>query len=377
MNSTARDRFAGLSPALARVVLGALAALCLAAALAPLKSGDGVISGAGQAGAAKARATITDGRDDDLKLYDVVIARMAKGESYYPVVVEEHRRADYPLRPGFSVRLPTLAWIAALIGPMGLGAASLALLAANMAAWWRRLGEELPSIQRLVAMFALLFGCSLLTIRYFHVLHELWAGGLLALAFALHRPGKGRWLGAFIAAAAALAIREHALPFVLLMAATALWHRRWREGAAWVALVATFLGALAVHLSIVAGYTLPGDPAGASWLTLRGLSGWLSMFILSSNLRLIPQEIAKPLVVLLLFAWASWKSPLATFGTLLFAGYALAFAIAGRGDNWYWGMTVMPAFFVSAVILPGALASLLHAAFPARAVAHGAALGQS
>jgi hypothetical protein len=79
----------------------------------------------------------------------------------------------------------------------------------------------------------------------------------------------------------------------------------------------------------------------------------------------------------LLFAWASWKSPLAEFGALLFAGYALAFAIAGRGDNWYWGMTIMPAFFVAAVVLPGALASLLAAAFPARAVAPAGALRQS
>ena len=45
------------------------------------------------------------------------------------------------------------------------------------------------------------------------VLHELWAGMLLALAFGLHRPGR-KYGAALVAAGLALAIREHALPFV-------------------------------------------------------------------------------------------------------------------------------------------------------------------
>ena len=48
----------------------------------------------------------------------------------------------------------------------------------------------------------------------FFVLHELWSGMLLALAFGLHRPGQGnggRCRSSVAAAALAVAIREHAL----------------------------------------------------------------------------------------------------------------------------------------------------------------------
>ena len=47
-------------------------------------------------------------------------------------------------------------------------------------------------------------------------------------------------------AALALAIREHALPFVLLLGAMAVWRRDWKEAAAWGALVAVFCGAMAL-----------------------------------------------------------------------------------------------------------------------------------
>ena len=100
---------------------------------------------------------------------------------------------------------------------------ALVVLAA-LIVWWRRFGEE-PGGEalRLPASVALLAGLQVATIGYFFVLHELWAGMLLALSFGLHRPGK--WVASLCVAALALAIREHALPFVLLMAALALWRR--------------------------------------------------------------------------------------------------------------------------------------------------------
>ncbi len=71
------------------------------------------------------------------------------------------------------------------------------------------------------------------------VLHEVWAGLLVALAIGVHRPGKWGW--SLAAAGAALAIREHALPFVLLLGAMAVWRRDWREAGAWGVLVLAFL----------------------------------------------------------------------------------------------------------------------------------------
>ena len=81
-------------------------------------------------------------RDDDLAFYDTVIERIARGEAYYDFIVEEQRAHDYPVRPGFAVRLPTLAYVHAWLGEGGMIALAIALMAATVWAWWRRLGEE-------------------------------------------------------------------------------------------------------------------------------------------------------------------------------------------------------------------------------------------
>ena len=367
------DRYAAWGKGPARLLLVLVLGLLVMAAVTPITSGEGAARPPGLTWAGPARE-----RDEDLKLYDGVIARLRQGESYYPVIAEEHRKHNYPLHPGFAVRLPTLAVIEALVPPASLIPLSLALMAAVLLAWWRRLapapngelddGPHSASL-RLFALAGLFFGVSLGTTRYFFVLHELWAGQLLALSFGLHRPGQkigtgGKWLGAWLAAAAALAIREHALPFVLLMAAFALWHRRWKEGAAWLVLIALFVGAMALHLHTVAGYVRPDDSPSASWLALRGLNGWLSLEVLSSNLRWLPHYLAGPILMASLLGWSGWKSPAGAFGTLLYLGYGAAFMIAGRTDNFYWGFMVTPALFAGLAFVPVALKSLVSAAFP-------------
>lgn len=360
---TSGDRFAAWARVPARLVLVVLALLLAASALvrieapaprmAPATVAPGEISG-------KAERL----RDDDLAVYDAVIARLRHGEGYYHAVAEEHRRVGFPLRPGLAVRLPTLAWIEAALGDTGVALAAFALVAATLLAWWRRLGEE-PGAAALrpVAMALLVLGMSLQFNRWFFVLHELWAGGLLALAFGLHRPGR-KWGAALAAAALALAIREHALPFVLLMAAMALWRRDRAEALAWSGLALAFLALLAWHLQLVGQEVLPTDQAGPGWLTFRGLSGWLSALVEPSNLRLLPHWLAGPLVVLMLLGWAGWSSPAGTFGTLLYLGYGLFLMIAGRVENYYWGAVVAPAMGMGLAFAPRALRSLWKRAFP-------------
>ena len=365
------DRYAGWPRGRALWLLFALAAMLLAAALVPLDRGDSEIRTKGFveniAANASGAKSAERARDEDLALYDRAVARIRKGENYYAFILAEHRRAHYPVRPGLAVRLPTLAYINAAIGEGGQIAAAVVLMIAVLAAWWGRLGSEPGGLPFRVRAMALLFvGASLGVNRYFFQLHELWAGMLLALAFGLHRPAAegrgGRWGWALAVAALALAIREHALPFVLLMAAMAFWRRAWREGAAWSALAAVFLVALAVHLHLVAAQVLPSDPPSPSWITFRGLSGWLSNITLSSNLRFLPHWLAGPLIVLMVFGWSGWKTWAGTFGTLLYLGYGLLFLVAGRADNFYWGVGVAPAMFVGLAFAPRALGSLWHAA---------------
>jgi hypothetical protein len=154
------------------------------------------------------------------------------------------------------------------------------------------------------------------------------------------------------------------LPFVLLMGAMAFWRRDWKEGAAWSALAAMFLAVLAIHLHLIDAQVLPSDRPSDPWLVMRGLSGWLSDVVLSSNLRFLPHWLAGPAVILMVAGFAGWRSPAGSFGTLLYLGYGVSFMLAGRPDNFYWGAMIAPAMFLGLAFAPRALGSLALAAFP-------------
>lgn len=363
------DRFAHWPRLQARLALFALLAILLAAAWVPIEAGPSTVKTATFAETLTgAKADLAERpRDEDLALYDRAIERIQRGENYYDFIVAEHRRAHYPVNPGLAVRLPTLAYLDAWLGDAGQIAAAILLMLAVLFAWWRRLGEEPGGTSHRALTAALLFvGVSLGLNRYYFVLHELWAGMLLALSFGLHRPGR-KWLASLLVAALAVAIREHALPFILLMAAMAFWRRDWKEGASWSALAAVFLILLTVHLRIISAQVLPSDPLSPSWLALRGLSGWLSDIVLSSNIRFLPNWLAGPAVILMVAGWAGWRSPAGTFGTFLYLGYGAAFMIAGRPDNFYWGAVVAPAMFMGLAFAPTALRSLARAGFGTKA----------
>jgi hypothetical protein len=322
-------------------------------------------------------------RDDDLALYDTAIARIRHGENYYAFIVAAHRRAHYPIRPAVAVRLPTLAYLDAWLGLPGQIAAAIALMLAVLWVWWQRLGDEPGGLAHRPMAVALLFtGAALGLNRSYFVLHELWAGMLMALAFGLHRPARattdldeptsGHWLAAWCAAALALAIREHTLPFVLLMAAYAAWRRAWPEAQAWLDLTILFAIGLTLHIHIINAQALPSDPIGPSWFALRGLGGWLSDVILSSNLRFLPHGLAGPMVVLMILGWSGWRSPAGSFATLLYLGYGAAFMIAGRDDNFYWGAMIAPTMFIGLAFAPMAARGLLTAASSPRGVGGGA-----
>jgi hypothetical protein len=361
------DRFAGWHPLTARLGLFVLLLLLVASAVVPLERPGGDLPNV---------VTRLDGQrvlgaeeyDQDIALYEAVIRKVQAGGNYYDFIVREHRLRDYPVRPGLSVRLPTLAFIEAGLNILHLGVAmSIAIMLATVAAWWRRFGEE-PGAEsvRKVATALAFVGASLALNRHYYALHELWAGMLLMLSFGLHRvpttDRPGRWLGAFVCAAIALFIREHALPFVLLMGTMALWRRERREGAAWFALIALFLSGMALHLSLIAPQVLPSDPSGASWWAFRGLSGWLGNVAGASNLHLLPHWIAGPLVILTTLGWAGWRSAAGRFGFLISVGYGLLFMIVGRWDNFYWGAMVAPMLTAGLAFAPRALASLIEAA---------------
>jgi hypothetical protein len=344
------DRFARLPRGAARAVLVAIVLMLMLSVWTALPSERG------QAVGSPGEQVSAPVRDADLRLYDRIAARVAAGEGYYRSAIEEQRAGDFPVRPGVAVRLPTMAFLAALMGSEAL-AALLLLGAVAAAAWFVRLGDEPGGRERRVTGTALLLaGMAAGLNPAYLVLHEVWAGLLVALAIALHRPGRWHW--AWLAAAAALAIREHALPFVLLLGAMAAWRRDWRETAAWAVLVALFALGLWLHLVQVNALLLPSDRPSDSWLALRGLRGLTGNIVATSPLQFLPPWLAAPLALLPLVGWAGWKSPLGTLGALLCAGYGLLFMIAGRDNNFYWALVVTPVWFVGLAFVPMTLRSL-------------------
>jgi hypothetical protein len=301
--------------------------------------------------------------DNDLRLYRIITERVRRGDDYYVAATEEQRANNYPVAPGFTVRLPTLALISAVVGNGGLIVLQGLLFAAMMLAMQRRLQAE-PGAEpfRLMALTLLMCGIASGLNYHYNVLHEIWSAQLLALSLALHRPDKGRWVAALVAAALALAVRELALPFVLLMGAVALWHRRWGELAGWTALAIVFVAAMAVHLQLANAQVRPGDPLSPSWLVLGGLNSLVYKVTNSTFLSLLPVWLAGPVVVLCLFGWTAWKSPMGDFSALLVLGYGAAFMIAGRDNNFYWGVMITPILFMGAAFIRLGLPSLWRAA---------------
>ena len=296
--------------------------------------------------------------NEDLVLYDRITTRVTTGETYYGAAAEELRANNYPLKPFVAFRLPTLTLVAAAIGRPALLLAQYLLFGAVIAAWWFRLdGQFADKGRRISAVMLAAAGVAVAVSGKYVLLHELWAGTLIAVSLALHRPG--RWGWSVAAAGLALAIRELALPYVLLMAAFAVYRRDWREGAAWTILVLLFAGGMAWHASEVARVVLPSDPQSPGWTTFGGWPGLLRTFHLAGPLRWLPQEVGAGAIVLALFGWASWKSPTGLAATLMYLGYGLAFMLFGRANNFYWGLMVTPAFLIGLAFLPQASADLV------------------
>jgi hypothetical protein len=295
--------------------------------------------------------------NEDLLLYNHIVTRVAAGDNYYRAAAEELRAGNYPLKPFVAFRLPTLALVAAWLGQPALQVLQYLMFAAMVAAWWVRFdGAFTDNGRRLTAAMLAAAGVAVALSGKYLLLHEVWAGTLIALSLALHRPG--RWGWSVATAALALAIRELALPFVLLMGTFALFRRGWREAAVWAAVILLFALAMSWHAGEVAKMVLPSDPASPGWATLGGWAGLLRTFHLTGPLRWAPMEVGAIAIVLALFGWASWKSQTGLAASLMYLGYGLSFMLFGRANNFYWGLMVTPAFLIGLAFLPQALTDL-------------------
>lgn len=345
-----KSRFFGLGQVAARLVLALLAAAMLASLIPASRTQ--------QMPVAKTQA-----EDTDLLLYQAIIRRMRTGESYYSAATTEQRQRGYPLQPFVTVRLPTLASIIAYMGDWGAKLMLLGIWASAIWTWHRRLRAYIqPQLWAHLGAALLFNSIGPITKTHYVTVHEFWAGGLVTLSLGLYRPE--RWLPSALLAAGALMIREHSLPYVLIMAALAFWHRRWRETAGWITIVLGFSLALLAHRQMVTALIVPTDRISVGWAEFAGIAGALTYYLQTSWLRLLPDFLGYPLIVLSFFGWLAWPNRLAQITSLILLGYAAMFMLVGRPDTFYWGFIVGPLMGMGLIFLRIAIPDLVRAAWP-------------
>jgi hypothetical protein len=299
----------------------------------------------------------------DLDLYRGIVAKVRNGAPYDETAVSEHRAKHYPLRPPLVVRPPWLANFLARLPNDKAGDTILVILGAiGMVAWAFLLIEPSLHLAMKAFMAAALSSGSIIVMAGLYAggsissLHELWAGQLILLSLALRT--SHRFAVSVILGLLAAMVREITMPYLVVMALTALWEKRWREGATFALALAAAIGALGLHLHSIQQLTGPGDFASPGWVSF---GGW--RFVLSTaqwNIFAIAStRIASILVPLSLLGALALKGPRGLRLFALLGGYTLGFLAVGRPDNDYWGLITGPLMGVALAFAPLALWDLI------------------
>jgi hypothetical protein len=300
-------------------------------------------------------------KDGDVLIYRSIIERIHAGQNYYKAVGDELRARGYGVRPFFNWRLPLLAYfIAKMPSPIvaRLVLMSLALLALLM---WFKILENKGGVHMARFGSLLLLGtiAASLTNAMF-LFHEMWAGVLIALSIGIHK--RNRWLSV-IFGLTALFIRELSLPFAAIMLAMAYKDKNLKESVAWLIGIFAFFIYLAIHAKIVSGLVTDSDPISKTWLQFGGwtfvlkTSKWTTLTVLT------PWWIDSVLIPLSLIGLWGWRADFRTRAFLTMGVYICAFLIAGRSDNYYWGLMYAPLMPLGLIHAPSCLLDLCKAGF--------------
>ena len=299
----------------------------------------------------------------DLQLYQAVAARVDHGQGYYPAAIELQRANDFPVTPFVTVRLPTLAWAEALLGPGVLLAMQALLLLAGAGAWFAVLSPYSRAERYGATILYAVFGGSMIGLAE-TAQHEVWAGLLVSLAL----PLAGRFpVTAILLGLAATLVRELAAPFLGLITLLA-WLERDRATSAKALAALALVGlALVAHYFAVTSHILPGDPASQGWLGLGGPAALLTDMSVITIDGALPPVVYATLGFLPMLGWLSLPGRVGRLAVLWFGGVLFAAMVLARPDNLRWIDMLMPAYFIGLALVPRALAGLFEKSTPSAA----------
>jgi hypothetical protein len=340
--------YARLSVRQARIVLVMLAVtalVCVGITLSPLKS---------------TRVGKKLGGEGDVGLYRAEVARIHAGEGYYQAAAVELVERGYPTRSVFNWRTPLPMWMLGKLPHPGLGRGLLGLLAlAVMVLSFEALAREQGhGLGRPLACALLLSGPLMFCVlSELFVSPMLWAGVFMAIsigAYGVKRPGWGVAFGLL-----AVFFRELALPYCVLAAGLAWWHKRPKELAAWIVGLAAWAVFFAWHWTQVAPLIAPDALAHREgWVQFGGLAFVISTVQMTAYLLLLPQWVTALYFVAAMFGFAGWRTAWGQRVGLTVCLFVLAFGFVGHEFNQYWGSLVAPLFCLGVVQFPAALRDL-------------------
>jgi hypothetical protein len=298
----------------------------------------------------------------DLDLYRQVVAQVRAGRGYYSVAREQIPAHGFPIGSPLNWRLPTYAWLFALLpGPIWIQA--LLVMLSAVALWLAfRAQMQASGLGYAVGTTLLLVGVVRWALdgdAYFA--QEPWAATLIAISLSAHALG-GRWrIAAVASGTGALLFRELALPYCGIACLCAAWNRRWSETAAWGAGITLFFGLFAWHVAQVhdqlADVHVAGGSAGLSqWLRFGGLDFVLLTTRLNGLLFNAPSALLWLYLLAALVGLARRTDETSRLACLAALAYLAAFAIVGRPENFYWGLIPAPLLAWGVAAAPAALA---------------------
>jgi hypothetical protein len=300
--------------------------------------------------------------ETDADLYGRVVERVREGEDYYESLDREFERLHYPVVSLFNYRTPLYAWFLSLFArpawpKLIVGLLALCTLLLSYATI-RRSPGRVAGLLSVVMMSGALMLC---LFEGMYLYTEVWAGTLIALSMAAYARGQVG-LGV-LTGLLALFFRELALPYCALAWLLTMWHRRWREAAAWLAGLALYALYFAWHAQRV----LPNLPAAddpldvSSWVRFGGMEFLLAASRANIFLIAAPAWVAAICLPLAVLGLAGGRSDLAQRSLITVAAYLLLFATVGKLDTFYWGMLITPLLAMGVALSPWALGDLAKA----------------
>ena len=300
----------------------------------------------------------------DANLYKSVVERVSRGENYYDAAAAEQRAHKYPTAPAVAFREPTLAWmLSALRFDVLRKVALFCLMGLAVLLFYQELlKSRLGAVGRIAGIAVFATGLVIAGVPLAPYLYEVWAAFLIALSLLLYRAD--RWGASVLLGLAACLFRELAVPYLWAMAAFALYERRWRELAAWIAALVVFCALFAAHVVHASAMYRPGDRISAGWLHFGGLP----FVIVTARWNLLlhepPDVLVMTAICLSMIGLAGWRDPRTSRAALTMGGYMAAFTVVGRPDTNYWGQLYAPLLPVGLMLAPAALRDLARRAWP-------------